>query len=356
MSSKLALCLAGGGISGAMYQIGALAAVDDVIDGADPSAFDLYVGVASGATLAAALAGGAPIQRIYRALLDPADDYFPFRRQHLLRMDLDEWRRTLVTAWEALGHGSRTLLARGPAPSPHEVWEQLDRFYDSLPAGLFTLDSYERFLEDFFVRRGIPNSFRGLARELRIPAYDLDRGERVIFGSEGEADVPISLAVTASMALPLFFSPVRIGNRHFIDGSLGATGHVDLATGAGADIIVVVNPMAPIRIADGNVPTGHGRQQSVRDKGMMWVYDQAMRIAASGRLDDRLEHMGPRREQVLLLGPRASDAPLFLHNHASFAHRRAILEFAYRTTRERIGAWVEAHPEACERAGWKIKR
>ena len=50
------------------------------------------------------------------------------------------------------------------------VADTLDRLYDSLPAGLFTLDRYERFLAEFFLRRGIPNSFRAMPRALRIVA------------------------------------------------------------------------------------------------------------------------------------------------------------------------------------------
>ena len=72
--TRLALCLPGGGVTGGLYQIGALAALEDTLEGLDARGFDLYVGTSSGATVAAALAGGLPVQRLYRALLDPADD------------------------------------------------------------------------------------------------------------------------------------------------------------------------------------------------------------------------------------------------------------------------------------------
>src|SRR6478609_2871046 len=136
---KIALCLPGGGVTGGMYQIGALSALEDALEGLDARGFDLYVGTSSGATVAAALAGGLPVQRLYRALLDPADNYFPLERAHLTRMDLDEWRRTIVTAFGAFKSGLSTLTSRPPAGK--DLWEQLDRLYDSLPAGLFTLDA-----------------------------------------------------------------------------------------------------------------------------------------------------------------------------------------------------------------------
>ena len=110
----IALCLPGGGTTGAMYQIGALAALEDVVEDLDCNRFDIYVGASSGASVGAALAGGRPVQRIYRAILDPADDYFPLERRHISRMDLGEWRRTFVTAGGALRRGAARVLWRGP--------------------------------------------------------------------------------------------------------------------------------------------------------------------------------------------------------------------------------------------------
>src|SRR5262245_12075395 len=138
MTPRVALRLPGGGAMGALYQIGALAALEDALEGFDANSFDLYVGSSSGASLSAALAAGVQVQRLYRAFLDPADVYFGLERKHLVRIDLGEWRRTLITAWSALRHASGSLLLREPKALPKAVWEELDRLYDSLPAGIFT--------------------------------------------------------------------------------------------------------------------------------------------------------------------------------------------------------------------------
>lgn len=344
---KIGLCLTGGGVTGAMYQIGVLAALEDLVPGLTATGFDVYVGVASGGSLAAALAGGAPVQRLYRTFLDPADDYFPLQRRHLLETDLDEWRRTIASAFAAIRHGSSSLFSK--PPSPGHLWEQLDRFYDSLPAGLFTLDGYEHLLEDCFLRRGIPNSFGAMPHVLRIPAYDLDSGERVVFGGEGWADVPVARACAATLALPLFYSPVRIADRHFISGAVGAVAHVDVALAAGADLVIVVNPLVALR-NEGGVPTGHGRRPSLRDKGMMWVYDQANRIAASRRFEERIGLLGDAASRVLVVAPRPEDATLFLANPASLKNRRVILEDAYRTAKPLLASLL-AKDGFAERAG-----
>jgi NTE family protein len=354
--ARVALCLAGGGVTGAMYQIGALAALEDVIGGLGASSFDVYVGVSSGASVAAALAGGASVQRLYRTFLDPADDYFPLQRSHLLAMDTAEWRRTALRVWGALRHGSSALLSRAPR-SPDDLWEQVDRVYDSLPAGLFSLDAYEALLDEFFLRRGLAATFKAMPRPLRIPAYDLDSGERVVFGSKGWDDVAVSRACTASMALPLFYSPVQVGGRHYIDGSVVTVAHLDVALAEGADLVVVINPMVPYATdGGGSVPTGHGRRGSLREKGALWIYSQAIRIGATQRLQDRLALLDEAtRERVLVLSPRSTDTTLFLHNPASFANRRTMLEYAYRSTKERAAAWLGARPDLAARAGWKLR-
>jgi NTE family protein len=353
--AKIALCLTGGGITGALYQIGALAALEDELEDLQAGEFDLYLGVGSGATLASTLAGGQGVQRLYRALLDPADNYFPLQRNHIVHLDPEEWRQILVNGWSALQHGTKSLFSKAPAPNPAMLWEQLDRFLDSLPAGLFSLDSYERFLEEFFVRRGIPNNFHSMPKQLRIPAYDIDSGERVVFGSEGFADAPISLACAASMALPLFFCPVRIGNSYYMDGSLGAVAHADLAFEEGADLVVMVNPMVPVKTDRGAVPTGHGQRKSLYDKGLLWVYNQASRVQAASRLEERVQAARAVGKHLVMISPLPTDATMFLSNPASFSNRRAILEFAYKSVKERLATDPSFALGALEEAGFRRK-
>ena len=65
---KIGLAVAGGGPIGGMYELGALRALDEAIDGLDLTRLDSYVGVSSGAFLAAGLAnrmGTAEMCRIF---------------------------------------------------------------------------------------------------------------------------------------------------------------------------------------------------------------------------------------------------------------------------------------------------
>ena len=54
--TRIGLAIAGGGPVGAMYELGALRALDEACDGLDLTRLDCYVGVSSGAFFAAGLA------------------------------------------------------------------------------------------------------------------------------------------------------------------------------------------------------------------------------------------------------------------------------------------------------------
>jgi predicted acylesterase/phospholipase RssA len=329
--------LPGGGIGGGLYQLGALAALEEGVEGFRANTLHGYLAVGSGAILASALAGEIEVQRLYRALLDPADTFFPLERRHLLAVDVGEWRRAAVAVFGAL----RNLLENArqrPVETAVDPWKELDRFYDVLPAGLFTMEPMERFLDAFFERRGIPDVFRALPRRLVVPAHDLDTGEMVPFGGRGHEGTRIARAATASMALPLFFAPVRMGDRLFFAGSTGNASALELAVSElGAEVVLVVNPLVPIS-ARGPVPTGHGEGEGLRDKGLLWVFDQAMRIGEAARLRAEIPLLTARHPDVVVavVEPSSTDAVRFLDSPMSYSSRRRILEESFRSVREQL--------------------
>ncbi|MEQ8452927.1 MAG: patatin-like phospholipase family protein [Sandaracinaceae bacterium] len=345
--AKMGLCLGGGGITGVMYEVGCLAALEESFEGFSAADFDVYVGSSSGATLAAVLAGGHSALRLYRALLDPADDFFNLKRNHLLRLDAKEWRRV---ASSVVGAARRFVSSAASSPLELDVWNELDRFWDSLPAGIFTLDPYERFLEAFMARRQIPQDFDELPRTLFLVANDLDRGERAVFGDGELSNVPISRAICASSAIPVLFAPVRVDGRDFIDGGMGDVAHADLAANAGCSVVLIINPMVPVRASQDSpgVPTGHGPGRRVRDKGLIWVNSQAWRLRSEARLLEgiRQYELDHPDTELLLLEPAPDDATVFMYSPMNFAARRAILEDGYRRTRQALdadGSELRAH-------------
>lgn len=353
--SRIGVSLCGGGITGSMYQVGCLAALEDRVEGLASSGFDVLVGTGSGATVAMALAGGLNVQRMYRALLDPADDFFPLQRNHLLRIDLGELLRMLGSTIAAT---RRVVSSAATNPLDVNVWEELERFVDSLPAGLLTLDAYERFLHEFMQRRGIPPRFAELPRSLRLVASDLDAGSRSVFGRGELAYVPVARAVAAASATPLLYAPVEIAGRDYIEAGIGDFAHVDIAQEEGCRLIVVINPMVPVHAGtDGrDVPTGHGRKSRVRDKGAIWVYNQAMRIWMESRFSLGLEQFRSAHPDtsVVLLEPKQTDATLFMYSPMNFAARRALLEEGYTATARRLNEPESGLRQTLEAHGFTV--
>lgn len=336
-----------------MYEVGCLAALEDVFEDFRACDFDVVVATSSGASVAAVLAGGFPALRLYRALLDPADDFFPLKRNHLLRLDGREWRRV---AKSVVGATRYLVSSVSSKPLEVDVWNELDRFWDSLPAGIFTLDPYERFLEAFFARRQIATRFAELPRTLFLVANDVDRGERAVFGAGELSEVPIPRAICAASAAPMLFAPVRVVERDFIDGGMGAVAHADLAVDAGCSLVLIINPMVPVRAGSG-VPTGHGRMSRVRDKGLIWVASQAWRLRAEARLVEGLARYGAEHPdaRLCLLEPDPDDATMFMYSPMNFAARRTILEDGYVRTKRLLTTEGSPLRVALEHAGLRLR-
>lgn len=331
---RTALCLAGGGITGAMYEVGVLAALEDFFEDFSAADFDLFIGSSSGACVATGLASGFPALRMYRALLDPADDFFPLQRNHLVKLDARELARVFSSATKAI---RRILGSVATKALRADLWEEIDRLWDSLPAGFFTTDAFEQFFFDFMTRRGVPKSFAEMPRKLLLVAHDLDGGERVVFGVDADVEhVPVAKAVAACVATPMLFAPVRIGGRDLIAGGPGEVGHVDIAVAHDCQVVLMINAMVPVRTdpTERAVPTGHGPMPRVRDKGLLWVYSQAWRLMAEARLEQGLARYATEHPEVTvhLVEPAKDDATMFMYSPMNFAARRVILEDGYRTT------------------------
>ena len=71
---RVGLALAGGGPLGGIYEVGALLALTDSLDGIDFGDLDVYVGVSSGSFVAAALANGISPAQMYRLFINDGAD------------------------------------------------------------------------------------------------------------------------------------------------------------------------------------------------------------------------------------------------------------------------------------------
>ena len=200
-----------------------------------------------------------------------------------------------------------------------------------LPAGFFGLQTLERFMREAFEKRGLRNSFPELERTLLIPAIDLDSAQRVVFGRDELRDVPISVAIAASSAIPGFFEPYTVAGHDYVDGGVGFSGHADLAAEGGARLVIVVNPL---------VPNNEKTAAPLRSRGLYSIMEQAGRIYSQNLLQLGLTTLRMKypRTEFFLIQPSQAKSPLFGPS-MGFEASRAALRFGYESTRE----WLEEH-------------
>ena len=219
---RIGLAVAGGGPVGGIYEMGALRALDEAIEGLDLTRLDVYVGVSSGAFLAAGLANRVDSAEMCRMFITEESPEHQFRPELFLKPAFFEYIRRLGSVPKILGEWLVDFLT-----SPGSVgWsETLGRLGAAIPTGLFDNEGIERYLRGIFTAPGRSNDFRTLDRPLYVVAVDLDTGHAVRFGSADASNVPISKAVQASSALPGFYPPVEIDGRFYVDGALQRTLH-----------------------------------------------------------------------------------------------------------------------------------
>lgn len=336
--SKIGLALAGGGPVGGIYEVGAMAALAEVLEGADFNEFDFYVGVSSGGFVAAALANGlSPGQLAHMLVEDGAGEVFD--PDLLLRPAFAEYRRRALSLpplfWSALRHYFSDPWHLG-------LFEAFQRLGHALPAGVLDNSGVDELLRKLFARPGRTNDFRKLRHRLFLVATDLDSGEAVAFGSRGLDAVPISTAVQASAALPGLFPPVNIDGRDYVDGALIKTLHASVALREGAELMLCINPLVPF---DAGLAARHPQRDRFArapghlvDGGLPVVLAQTFRAIIHSRMRvgmDRYKHQYGQAD-VVLFEPTRDDADMFFTNVFSYRSRRRLCEHAYQRTRTEL--------------------
>jgi predicted acylesterase/phospholipase RssA len=313
--SPRALVLAGGGVIGGMYEVGALAALDEALPGFRANDFDFYVGSSAGSVVAALMANGVRPLDLYQILDESRDDALNFHSGSVYQRGAvaDAGRSFLRLVW-AVGKNLATNFRLD--------WPDiLARSRPDMPAGFFSVRQLEEFIRGAFAAKGLANTFADCPRRLLIPAMDLDRARRVVFGAGALAETRISEAIAASSAIPGFFEPFRIGGSDYVDGDVGHTGHADLAVEAGARRLVIINPLVPLR-ADG----GESTPRPLRGQGLYGILEQVGRINSQGLLDLGLRELALRHPglEIHLLEPPPGGTPLFGPSMGFEASRRAL--------------------------------
>jgi NTE family protein len=327
--ARVGLAIAGGGPIGGMYELGALRALDVAIDGLDLTRLEVYVGVSSGAFLAAGLANRLGTAEMCRIFISGDSDEVKFRPEIFLRPAFLEYFRRAAAVPRLAFEWWKDVLTD---PTGSHLSELVSRFGGVIPTGLFDNRGIERFLREVFTIRGRTNDFRELDARLRVVAVDLDSGEAVRFGGPGWDDVPISLAVQASSALPGLYPPVDIRGHHFVDGALRRTMHASVVLDHGIDLMLGINPFVPFNASRGGRPP-EGLDK-LAEGGLPVVLSQTFRTLLQSRMQVGLAKYAqkyPDTDQVVF-EPNEDDGEMFFTNVFSYSSRQRVCEHAFRST------------------------
>ncbi len=273
---RVVLVLSGGGMK-AMAHIGALRALEEC--GLAPAEI---IATSAGALVGALVAGGLRYEALVRAVMRvrAEDMVAPARADVLLR-----------------GLGAASVLR------PQPLRELIGRL---LPV----------------------NDFARLLLPLRVTATDLDSGELVTFGVAGRSDCSVAEAVYASMALPPYFPPARIGGRRFADGGLRAVLPLQVAARVSADLVVAVD-VGPVPFGPAPGERAVPALVELMDRALaVALADQRIRTIAGWRLV-------PGRAPLVMVTPAVDP-----HGTFAFDRTATFIEAGYRAAHAALAGRV----------------
>jgi NTE family protein len=354
-TGKTALVLAGGGFTGAVYEIGALRAIDDLLVDLSVNDFDIYVGTSAGALVSTFLANGISPEEMFTVIEGTNREIRSIVRQdifHLNRRDLLKWGvglpKNLTEAWfDYLRHITDMTVV-----------DLLWSLSDVLPTGLYDGLGLENYISNTLAKLGINNNFQDLNHQLYIIATDLDTGKRAIFGPDA-LEAPVSMAVTASSAVPLLYKPVCINGREYIDGGMRGAASIDLAIERGARLVVCINPLVPFDYSRQGtiIPTDVGVDH-LSSMGIQSIFGQTLRIFSHASLDYHIKQLRRSHPQVdiILIEPKPDDYQMFFNNIMRYSARLIVAHHGFISITLDLAKEYSFYKETLARHGIRISR
>ena len=302
---RTGLVLGAGGVLGAAWTIGALAALESE-RGIDPRDVDVLVGTSAGSVLAGFLGCGIAVD----VLLDHQRGIVNAGAPDI-RYDPDTDSGGALPSLPRLGIGS----PRGVVSSALHPWRAtpMGALSAILPQGRGSLDPVGRLIDAV-----CPRGAWAAHPQTWIVAMDYDSGRRTAFGSDGAPHTGLRDAVMASCAIPGWYAPVRVGGRRFVDGGVCSPTSLDLLAGLELDEVVVLSPLTSL---DYDRPTTVAGRLERRFRRLVTrqLIGEVKKVAATGT-------------RVTLLGPGAQDLTAIGANLMDPRRRRRVLETSLRTS------------------------
>ncbi|MCW2726480.1 MAG: Patatin [Frankiales bacterium] len=299
------LVLGAGGVLGAAWTIGALAAVREEYDW-DPREAEVLIGTSAGSVLASALGCGIGVETLLnhqQGVVAPGDPRIEY--------DTDKGTGGALPPLPRLGIGT----ARGVLNSalhPRKV-TPMGALAAVLPQGRGSMAPVGQLVDGV-----LPDGGWAPHPQLWVVAMDYDNGRRVAFGREASPPAELRDAVMASCSIPGWYAPVRIGERRYVDGGTCSPTSLDLVAGLGLDEVVVLSPMTSLTF---DRPTSVGAR-----------IERRFRRLVTRRLLGEMRKVAATGTKVTMLGPGAEDLAVIGANLMDPRRRERVLTTSLRTS------------------------
>ena len=189
-NGKVGIALAGGGPLGGIYEIGALVALEEALKGVDAGAMSIvYVGVSSGAFVAAGLANGIAPREMHAMFILERSHRDPFEPDLLLRPAFGEFLRRLMRCRTDAERPPSPISERRPGAASSNSFMRLTRGCRTASS---TMTRSPPTCRGSSASQGEPTIFASSGAKLFVVATELDSGKSAPFGAPGFDHVPIS--------------------------------------------------------------------------------------------------------------------------------------------------------------------
>ena len=302
---RTGVVLGAGGVLGAAWTIGALAALE-AERGFDPRDAEVLVGTSAGSVLAGFLGCGVGVD----VLLDHQRGIVTAGAPDI-RYDPDTDSGGAMPPRPRPGIGS----PRGVVSTVLRPWRvtPMGALSAVLPQGRGSLEPVGTLVDAV-----CPRGAWAAHHQAWIVAMDYDSGRRTTFGRDGAPHTGLRDAVMASCAIPGWYAPVRIGGRRYVDGGACSPTSLDLLAGLDLDEVVVLSPMASL--------------QYDRPASLAGRLERRFRRLVTKRVVGEVKKVARTGTRVTLLGPGPQDLAAIGANLMDPRRRARVLETSLRTS------------------------
>ncbi len=318
---RVGLALAAGGVTGVSWQVGALESVRR-ITGFEPHDAELVVGTSAGAVVGA-LASTLGIPLTYSHITGEA----------VPGIDASDARFRLARAMDRHLFGSFPIARRVPRPavSSFAGLRRLAAGGVKSPIGMAVASLlWEGPLSSHNVghalRLALPDGWP--TDRLRVTSFDLVTASPQVFHAGSGHGIGLADALVAATAVPIIFSPVRVGDRRLTDGAVHSITYLEQFLGQGLDLVLCLHPLL-----------GQGRGHTLGERASAMIARPFRR-----RLELQFERERRALEadgtRVVLITPDAEEHASIPANFLDTRSCRDIMRRAARVTGARLAGDV----------------